>query len=157
MSTMRRSGVPLAVFVLAFAGTTAGAPAPFPKKERATEATALLGTWKQVFSGQEGKDRSEAELPFRNHWVITDSTITIFIRKQSGGGWKYRIDPSKKPATLDLTVVGGDTYPSIYQLEGDRLTVLIQSFPKRGRPRDINSWSDPGIGRHVYVRVKAIE
>ena len=33
------------------------------------------------------------------------------------------------------------------------MTVLIQSFPERGRPRDFLPRSAPGVGRHVFVRV----
>ena len=51
----------------------------------------------------------------------------------------------------------GETYPSIYKLEQDRLTVLLQSFPKQGRPLDFLPRRAIGVGRHVFVRVKSGE
>jgi uncharacterized protein (TIGR03067 family) len=152
----------LLLLVLASAGTTTGAPAPFPRAGRPAQRARFEGTWKQVSVAFEGVDRTAAERPFRHHWVIKADTITIFLKgKQNAGSWTYRLDTTRKPATLDLTVADGpsrgETYPSICKVEGDRLTVLLQSFPKRGRPRDFSARSEPGVGRHVFVRVKSGE
>jgi uncharacterized protein (TIGR03067 family) len=148
-----------ALFLLAAVGAAAGAPAPLPRRERAVPER-LQGAWKQTSVWSQGNDATEGHKPYKLHWLIKADKITIYTKgKVDCGSWTYRIDPSRRPATLDLTVTGpaGETYPCIYKLEGDRLTVLIQSFPKLGRPRDFQAWSGTGVGKHVFERVKSGE
>ncbi len=157
-----RRAAALLLLALALAGTSAGAPAPFPRAGRPARHARIQGTWKQVAVGYEGADRSAAEQPFQMHWVIKADTITLFRKgKQNAGRWTYRLDATRTPATLDLTVADGPsrgvTYPSLCKVEGDHLTVLLQNIPKRGRPRDFQPRSEPGVGRHVFVRVKSGE
>ncbi len=152
----------LFLVAIACAGISTGAPAPVYRERGKTERDHILGTWKQVSVESEGVDRSAAEEPIRLHWVIKPNTITLFTKgKRNSGSWTYKLNSTQKPATLDLTVVGGhangETYPSICQLEGDRLTVLLQSFPKLGRPLDFLPRKARGVGRHVFVRVKSGE
>lgn len=147
------------LFLLAVAGGAAGAPAPLPRRAPVVPQR-FEGTWKQTSVWSEGKDATEGHEPYRLHWVIKGDRITIFTKgKVDCGSWTYRRDPSRNPATLDLTPVHlpDVTYPCVYQLEGDRLTVLIQSFPQRGRPRNLQDWEGAGVGKHVFERVKSGE
>jgi uncharacterized protein (TIGR03067 family) len=117
----------------------------------------LQGTWKQTFSGFEGEDSTERERPFLNHWVITRDSITIYTKGMPSGGWKYRINPAKSPAEIDLScdVEGKDhTYLCIFRLDGDELTVCLQNFAGKGRPTSFEPKPDSGICKFVYVRVK---
>jgi uncharacterized protein (TIGR03067 family) len=154
-----KKGRAAALFLLAVAGAAAGAPAPLPRRGRAGPER-FQGTWKQVSVWSQGNDATQGHESYKIHWVIKADRITIFMKgKRNSGNWTYRADPSRQPAALDLTVAGpsGETYPCIYKLEGDRLTVLIQSFPKLGRPRDFQAWSGTGVGKHVFERVKSGE
>jgi uncharacterized protein (TIGR03067 family) len=158
MISPKRSRV-VALFLLAVAGAAAGAPAPLPRRSRPGPER-FQGTWKQVSVWSQGNDATEGHEPYKLHWVIKADKITIYTKgKKDSGSWAYRMDPSKNPATLDLTPVLAPkvSYPCIYRLEGDRLTVLLQSFPERGRPRDFQDWSGTGIGKHVFERVKSGE
>jgi uncharacterized protein (TIGR03067 family) len=143
-----------ALFVLTAmaSATPARAPAPVPRAARPD----LLGQWRQVHAEFEGLDMTAAERPFLNRWLVRADTITILIKGgQNAGSWRYALRPARSPAEIDLTVTGaGMTYPSIYKLEGDRLTVCIQNFPVRGRPKDFVSRPGSGVGKYVYVRIR---
>ena len=120
----------------------------------------LLGIWKQTFSGFEGADNTAGERPFRNHWVITETTITIYTKGEHSGYWTYKLDPTKKPIAIDLTTKSGGkeiTYPCIYKLEGDELTFCLQNYPDKGRPQNFEPKAGSGIGKFVYKRAKAGE
>jgi uncharacterized protein (TIGR03067 family) len=118
----------------------------------------LAGTWKQTFSGFQGADNSKAESQFKNHWVITTEKIAIHTIHGASGHWTYKLDASKTPAEIDLSTIDQYgkpvTYPSIYKIEGDTLTLCLQNYPERGRPKDFEPKADSGIGRFVYVRGK---
>lgn len=121
----------------------------------------LEGRWRQTHAEFEGVAQI-TQANYKNHWLITDHTITIwagFGKLQDSGSWRYRLNATTAPAELDLTVVGGQQqrYPCIFKLEGDRLTVCLQNFAERGRPKDFISRPGSGIGKFVYERIKAPE
>jgi uncharacterized protein (TIGR03067 family) len=149
---MRRVVPPLFVLCLGFA------PAPVYREPPKATRGEFRGTWRQVSIEFEGTDQTAANEPHRLHWVVEADKITIFSKgKQNRGSWSYRLDASGTPATLDLTPSGGQTMPAILRVEGGRLTVLLQNFPKNGRPKDFGDRSKPGVGRHVMERVKSGE
>jgi uncharacterized protein (TIGR03067 family) len=143
----------LAAAVLLATVATNGAPRPRDAREEKLE-----GTWRQTHVEYEGVDQNAGERPTRNHWVVTRDTISIYTTGGLGGGWSYRLDPSSKPAAIDLTTMNGGkevTYPCIYKLDGDELTFCLQNFPERGRPTSFESKPSSGVGKFVYVRAKA--
>ena len=150
MTVTRRFGW---LFPLVVAVVASGAPRDKnPREEK------LEGTWRQTHVEFEGVDQNAGERPTRNHWVITRDTITIWTTRGHSGAWSYRLDPSRKPATLDLTTTSGDkevTYPCIYKLDGDELTVCLQNSPEKGRPTTFESKPGSGIGKFVYARSTA--
>lgn len=132
-------------------------PAGGAPRDKNPREEKLEGTWKQTHVEFEGTDQNAGERPYRNHWVITRDTITIWTTQGHSGGWSYRLDPTKKPATLDLTTSAGGkeaTYPCIYKLDGDELTVCLQNFPEKGRPQSFESKPGSGVGKFIYVRAK---
>jgi uncharacterized protein (TIGR03067 family) len=150
MTAARRLGW---LLILVAAVSAGGAPRDKnPREEK------LEGTWRQTHVEFEGNDNTESERPSRNHWVITRDTITIWTTQGHSGGWSYRLDPTSKPAAIDLTTTGGGkevTYPCIYKLDGDELTFCLQNFPEKGRPTSFESKPGSGVGKFVYVRAKA--
>jgi uncharacterized protein (TIGR03067 family) len=93
----------------------------------------LTGTWKVtslVFGGQEVEQAKGAT------YVYKDGKLT---RKGAMGEQTsaYKLDTSKKPATIDLTVQGGDRdgmkIQGIFEVKGDELKVCV-AFMGGGRP-----------------------
>ncbi len=150
----------LVITLLALAALgAAGAPAPFLKPERRPPAAAsLLGEWRQVAVEFEGVDQSAGEGPTLNRWIITADRITIITRgKVDRGSWTYRLHPGETLSGIDLLSVSAPRpkpYPCLYKLEGDRLTLCLQNYPERGRPKDLVSRMESGIGRFVYERMR---
>lgn len=143
----------------AFVATTTNEQPPVVPAGQ-TDAKDIQGLWRLVRGEFEGKDTTEAQVEARTRWTISADTITIFHKGNKGGSWKYKLDPKAQPPAIDLTASGpqGDTVmPCIYQLEGDRLTVCIQNFPAKGRPKDFITTPNSGIGKYVYARMKPEE
>jgi uncharacterized protein (TIGR03067 family) len=144
------------VLTLGLACVTAWSVGGAPRSKDPREEK-LEGNWRQTHVEFEGTDQNAGERPQRNHWVITRDTITIWTIQGHSGGWSYRLDPSKRPATIDLTTTAGGkevTYPCIYKLDGDELTVCLQNYPEKGRPQSFESKPSSGIGKFIYVRAK---
>jgi len=142
------------VFGLGFVVSIPAGGAPRDKDPREEK---LEGTWRQTHAEFDGQDNTEGERPFRNHWMITRDRITIYVKGAHSGAWSYRLDPSRKPAAIDLTTTAGGkdvTYPCIYKLDGDELTVCLQNFPERGRPQSFETKPGSGVGKYVYVRAR---
>ena len=139
--------------VLVVAGAVTLGSVAAPRLKEPADAR-LPGTWRQVHAEFDGVNQTARN---HNHWVITGATITIFMEGANRGQWTYRLDPSKTPAEIDLTSHVGQTpvtYPCIYKLDGDKLTLCLQNFPGRGRPKNYETSRDSGIVKYVYVRAR---
>src|SRR5262249_21102117 len=110
------------------------------------EETGLQGKWtteKFVWSGRESGPDEEMAL------VIDEKSVAWTYAKKMGNAGKestitfaYKVDPSKKPAEIDLIPIEGQfkgkTFPSIYQLDGNTLK-LCRAQPGQRRPPEFSS------------------
>src|SRR5262249_2703273 len=110
------------------------------------EAKGLKGRWvseKFVWAGRESEEGEKMIL------VIGDDSIKWEYVKEMGNTAKasentytYKLDKSKKPPEIDLTITDGglkgQTFPAIYQLEGDTLK-LCCAQPGQKRPTEFAS------------------
>jgi len=122
---------------------------PLRADEKADAAKKLNGTYVVTEMLLEGKpDNSKKD---NVTFVFKDGTVTITEgEKKKGEVAKYTIDPSKKPAQIDvMPEKGSKEVLGIYELkETDKGTELIVSFVHDGgeRPKDFK-----GEGKDVVV------
>jgi uncharacterized protein (TIGR03067 family) len=139
------------LFALAIAVSPASVAAPRLKEPADAK---LPGTWRMVQADFDGVDITKGNL---NHWVVTGDSITIVVQGSNRGVWTYRLDKTKKPWEIDLTTTAGGkpvTYPCIYKIEDDQLTLCLQNFPHRGRPTQFEAPPDSSVVKYVYARAK---
>jgi uncharacterized protein (TIGR03067 family) len=71
----------------------------------------------------------------------------------------YKLLPNERPPAMDLTVVEGPdkgkTYPAIYKLEGETLTVCRNIEPGKQRPTEFATRPDTGLMLAVWTRQPA--
>jgi uncharacterized protein (TIGR03067 family) len=94
----------------------------------------LTGTWKVtslVFGGQEVEQAKGTVQTFKDGKLIRKTQMG----EQTS---KYKIDTSKKPATIDLTAMGGRqdgmTRKGIFEVKGDELKICLAFMPDGDRP-----------------------
>jgi uncharacterized protein (TIGR03067 family) len=129
----------LLLALTAILGTTAFAPAPFPRPEK-VDPTGLTGTWAVVryerggapVGGQTLKARIE-----KNKWtflhVNADSTT------KPTAAYFITIDPKKAPRSIDLTHVSSKRkLRGIYRCDSGQLHVAFHSFWVNERPTEFD-------------------
>lgn len=97
----------------------------------------LQGTWKVVSLEREGKKKPEDEI--KTFKVIIKEDKFILREGDKDFEATLKLDPAKKPRSLDLLVKDGDkleTIKGIYHLEGDDLKICAAGGPESERPRD---------------------
>jgi uncharacterized protein (TIGR03067 family) len=68
----------------------------------------------------------------------------------------HKVDTSKKPKTLDLTIIAGDmkgkTYHAIYELKGGFLKICRHLDPDKARPAEFATSPNSGLMLIVWKR-----
>ena len=109
------------------------APAPTEKENKDDEK--IQGNWTVVSREFIGKKTPEPELKALKV-IIKDGTITMDDGKQKEK-IPYKLDPSKKPKTIDLAntgIEGKETTLAIYELDGDTLKICWSEKDTEHRP-----------------------
>jgi uncharacterized protein (TIGR03067 family) len=138
-----------AVAFVLFCGSMAGA-------HNKTETDDLPGVW-QAVNAECGGRQSTAEQVNELQIVIQGDRFEI---KPDGEGRKttFKLDTSKSPKTIDLTVLDGSNkgkvVHGIYFLEGGQLKVCINLFGKdqTQRPTEYKTQSGDGFGFASFRR-----
>jgi uncharacterized protein (TIGR03067 family) len=110
------------------------------------EVKDLQGTWVVIGAEQDGKplDRIKG-----GKMLIKDENFTINTKSGTEMKGDLRIDPSKKPKTMDLVHQEGllrdKTWQAIYSLEGDELKICyVDPDAKKDRPGEFTAEADSG-------------
>jgi uncharacterized protein (TIGR03067 family) len=112
-----------------------------PKEAVDKEVKKLEGTWHTAAFEHNGKTIPEENV---KEWTldIKGDKYTMTIGNNSEEG-TFKIDPAKKPATVDVTPTEGPskgkTRKGIYQREGDEAKVCFAAIGTDERPTDFAS------------------
>jgi RNA polymerase sigma-70 factor (ECF subfamily) len=151
------------ILIVAALGLMAVAAAPPGKPATASDSDALQGTWclaavevnKQTIPLENLKDGNTVLV---GTLVVKGDNYTFHLGK-SRLELTFRMDPSKTPRAIDLTVVEGQlkgqTYHGIYKLEGDTYTICRPTLPDKARPTEFATRPDSGLMLVVWKREKA--
>jgi uncharacterized protein (TIGR03067 family) len=114
----------------------AGANAPDDAAKKDTEK--LQGTWKiSAVVTPDGKKVTGTDLPDIKLKFEGDK-VTQIENGKDGQSFTYKLDPSKKPATYELTGSNGQVQKGIYQIDGDELKYAMEGEGKDA-PKDFDA------------------
>jgi uncharacterized protein (TIGR03067 family) len=115
------------------------------------ELARFEGTWKWVSVEME-KMKLEADALEHPRLKLMGDKFTVTEENNATFGGTFKVDPSKKPKTIDVTITDGPekgkTYLGIYELEGDTYKVCTDPEGK-SRPREFSV--KPGSGHVLEV------
>ena len=105
-------------------------------------ADKLLGTWVIVSGEEDGKPSPPEKI--KGSQMTVDKKSIKLTDKDDKQLWilDYKLDASKKPAEIDMTVAegpgAGKSSQGIYELDGDALK-LCYGLPGADRPKDFKT------------------
>jgi uncharacterized protein (TIGR03067 family) len=127
-----------------------------PDRKAADQASLTRGTWLCVEAVNNGTERTDPGLLSRINMRFTfgpDGALENRSQDQVQKG-SYRIDPSKRPKELDLTL-DGKTAKCVYCLEGDVLAIVIGD--EASRPADVALPPGSKWALAIYRRIHPVK
>jgi uncharacterized protein (TIGR03067 family) len=125
------------VLALTVVGLLAGLGAAGTAGEKKKDEDVIQGTWLPVSGEKEGKQAPEDELKEVKVTFAPDGKLKVNAKGKDMEG-TYKLDPSKKPRHIDLTVDEGGkelSLKGIYELKKDSLKVCVAE-PGGERPTE---------------------
>lgn len=133
--------------------TTGGDITEAIRKDR----TALQGAWRVVASEQDGAKVPADDLKGLA-LIFKDDSIHVQEGGKSEEKFGFRLDPSKSPREIDLTVKFGPNKGrvdrAIYEFDGTTLRICIQSNKDAARPRTFSTKAGSNLWLVVLQRSK---
>jgi uncharacterized protein (TIGR03067 family) len=145
------------VVTVLVAGLLLGA-APAPKEDDAKkDREALQGTWKIVSSEEDGKTQEEAKESMVD---FQKDTFTIKRGDELVAKGTFKLDPSKKPKTIDIRITEGPRegdkgleYHGIYEVDKDTMRWCMNTEGK-DRPKEFTTKEGTNHSLLTLKRVK---
>jgi len=107
-----------------------------------TDKDKLQGTWQSVSAEQNGKEQDDAK---EYKMIFEGDTFSVKRGDQVAFKGTFKLDPSKKPKTFDLTFtegpddLKGKTSPGIYELDGDNFKFCAPEPGTTDRPKEFKT------------------
>jgi uncharacterized protein (TIGR03067 family) len=121
-----------------------------PKKE-------LQGTWKLVSLEVDGKKATKGDIKNEQKMVVEGDKFTSTVDDKHSFKGTFKLDPGKKPKTVDVAVTDGDfkgkALLGIYEIDGDTLRACYAA-PGKDRPSEFTSKEGSGNYLYIYKREK---
>src|ERR1700687_5445857 len=116
----------------------------------------LQGDWSMVSSERNAVKLADEQVKEYTR-TIKDGQITVFVSGKAVVEATFKIDPTKKPKTVDVTYTSGDnkdkTMPGIYETDGDTCKVCFAPVDKE-RPTDFEAKEGTDCVVTVWKREK---
>lgn len=140
---MRASGFAVAVLVVAFTHARADEAAD-------KELMRFQGDWQMIAVTKDGETTAADKLKGKVWSFKGDKLVPQYDKDDTA---TIKIDPAKKPATLDITDKNGDKVEGIYKFDGaDKLVICGRGDNKR--PTEFAAGPKSGAILFVLERVK---
>ncbi len=119
------------------------------------DVDAIQGTWKIAALEADGT-QAPAEIVAALKLVFKDDTLTFTPGEPGFTKYNYKLDPTTKPASFDMTHADGTnkgkTQKGIYLLEGDRLKICCGTADNR--PKEFSAKAKSGQAMYTLERKK---
>ncbi len=129
-----------ALLIVAVGLALVAADKPDQKKD---DKDAILGTWTFVSGERDGVAAPDDVKTMKVSFKEGDKLTLTF--KEENKEAKYKIDPTKKPKEISLTVTENGTEQTthgIYELDGDSLKLCFTDDPKGEAPKEFTGKKD---------------
>lgn len=144
-----------AAWVLALVLVFAAVPAFGKEDEAKKDLEKLQGEWVIVSAERDGQPAPKEETASLKRTVKGDE-YTVTRNGETIGKGKYRMDPTKKPKSIDAITKSEDgeeiTLQGIYEFEGETYKVC---FAMPGHPRPTDFKTSENSGRTLTVSKRA--
>lgn len=110
------------------------------------------GTWIMVSGEHDGKVE-DADYLKKSHLEVKGDTHTVTL----GGKTRkatHKLDPSKKPKTIDISLDDGNKIEAIYELSADTFKICLPVKGGKPRPKEFSGKEGSGQTLHVWKREK---
>jgi uncharacterized protein (TIGR03067 family) len=118
---------------------------------------AMQGEWAVRITEQDGKPATPDVAKLKFVIVIKDNTFRMLLDEKVLSAGTFKIDPSKKPATIDTMTTEGPTKGAvqygIYKINGDKVTAVFAKADK-DRPTEFKTTEGSGHSIVEYTRMK---
>ncbi len=119
------------------------------------DAEKMQGDWAALSMIQDGMKYpdDDAQALFR---TVKGDEYTVFRFNDALAKWKFKLDASKKPKTIDIFKPDDDKAPAvlgIYEFDGDKLKLCVAA-PGKDRPTAFESKEGSGHTLSVWEREK---
>lgn len=132
--------------------STHAAPAK-EAKDTKDDLKKLEGDW-TFTAWEQGGQALPAEVLGTVKWSVKGDKYTFEMGDNKEQG-TIKLDPSKKPAAIDLSITEGNDKGKeqlgIYKIDGDTVTICLARPGGTDRPTDFKSTEDDG---HILVTIK---
>jgi uncharacterized protein (TIGR03067 family) len=118
---------------------------------------ALQGTWQLDSFSVDGM-KAPADFVKEVKFTVKNNKYSLTIKGQEAESGTIKLDPSKKPKTIDLDIARGNDkgkkQAGIYTLEGDTLTFCLAKPGEADRPAKLESTKESKTVLSVMKRDK---